>query len=73
MGYKRLEMIFANTGGTRATISVYDPRPDLEGQEVKTAMEDIIAKEVFTSTNGDLSGINGARIVERDVQDLDVT
>lgn len=72
MDYTRLEMIFNNAGGTRSTISVYDPRADLTDAEVNTAMNNILAKNVFSSNNGDLVSINSARIVSRDVTELNV-
>jgi len=67
---KRLEMRFRNAAGRTATISVPDPRADLTAAEVETAMNTIIAKNVFNTSGGDLVAIAGARIVERTTTDL---
>jgi len=66
----RLEMTFQTAGGGRMRISLLDPREDLTAAEVEAAMNTIIAKNIFTSTTGDATGILGARIVSRDVQEL---
>lgn len=70
MPTKRLELIFQNQAGSRATISIQDPREDLATEDVMDAMNLIIARNVFTSPGGDLTDVIGARIVIRDVQDI---
>jgi hypothetical protein len=72
MDYTRLEMIFNNSGGSKKTISVYDPKDTLTDAEVQQAMTDLLAKNVFTSGNGDFISINSARIVTRDITELNV-
>jgi len=67
---KRLELIFQNVAGRRTTLAVQDPRDDLTAEEVMTAMELIISRNIFTSPGGDLAAITGARVVTRDVQDI---
>jgi hypothetical protein len=69
----KLEMIFVNGSGNKVTLRVAEPKEDITAEEIKTAMETIIDKNVFTSTNGgDLVAIAGARIVTRGVTELDV-
>lgn len=69
----KLEMIFVNSVGNKVTLRVPNPREDVSAEEIKTAMEQIISKDVFTSTNGgDLVAIAGARIVTRGVTELPV-
>lgn len=67
---KRLELIFQNAAGTRTTLAVIDPQDNLTEAEVQAAMELILAKNIFTSTGGDLVAIIGARIVTREVTDI---
>ncbi len=67
---KRLELIFQTAGGGRLRISVTDPREDLTPAEVETAMNTIIAKNIFSSKTGDATAIYGARIVSRETTDL---
>ncbi len=63
---KTLEMAFRSEGGKEVTMSIADPKEDLTLAEVKTVMEDIIAKKVFESNTGDLSQIVEARITSKD-------
>lgn len=67
---KTLELRFAGEEGRTVTIRVNDPREDLNAEEVETAMNTIIARNVFTSTAGALVGIVGARIVARETIDI---
>ena len=63
---KTLEMVFRSEGGKEVTLSIAQPKENLTLAEVKTVMEDIIAKKVFESKTGDLSQIVEARINSKD-------
>jgi hypothetical protein len=67
---KRLELIFQNVAGPRSTLTVPDPREDLSSEDVLSAMELIISRNIFTSPGGDLTAIISARIITREVEDL---
>ena len=69
---KTLELIFVNAVGDKVTLRVADPRDDIQEAEVRSVMDTIVAKDVFTSTGGSLVGVAGARLVTRDVADLNV-
>lgn len=69
---RTLELIFVNATGGKVTLRVADPKDDLTEAAVKTAMEQITTKDIFTSPGGSLVGIAGARIVSRDVTELDL-
>ncbi|AQS60321.1 DUF2922 domain-containing protein [Desulforamulus ferrireducens] len=69
---KTLELIFVNAAGSKVTLRVTEPREDLQAAEVKTVMEEIIAKDIFTSTGGSLVGVAGARVVSREVAELEL-
>ncbi|HWJ03438.1 MAG TPA: DUF2922 domain-containing protein [Verrucomicrobiae bacterium] len=69
---KRLEMIFQNAAGKNVTIAVAEPKEGITADEVKTAMESIIAGNYFRSTGGDLTAVVGARISSRDSNELAV-
>ncbi len=53
-------------------ISVDDADENLTDESVKTAMEEIIDKNIFATAGGDLVAIHGARIVDTQIQELDV-
>lgn len=67
---KTLEMVFRNAAGAEATISIGDPKDGLTLAEVQTVMQDIIAKNIFSTKGGDLSDVVEARIRVLDVTQL---
>jgi hypothetical protein len=69
---RTLELRFSSAAGTTVTLRVPDPKPDLTAEQVETAMNGIIARDVFSSSGGALTGIAGARIVQRETTDLEL-
>ncbi|WP_366922159.1 DUF2922 domain-containing protein [Metallumcola ferriviriculae] len=69
---KNLELIFQTSTGRRSTIRIPNPKDTLTAAEVQTAMNDIIGKNVFHVDGSSYTGILGARIVTRDVSELQV-
>jgi len=68
---KTLQMIFLNAGGGKVTLNLADPREDLIGSEVETAMQSIITENALDSSGGDLIAADSARIVVRQVNELE--
>lgn len=60
-----LQMRFVTQAGTRATISLDNPKDTLTEAEVTAAMDQIIAKNIFNTTGGDLVAKDSAQIVDR--------
>lgn len=69
---KTLELIFVNAAGSKVTLRVADPKDNLLESEVRGVMDTIVAKDIFTSTGGSLVGVAGARIVTRDVTEMNL-
>ena len=67
---KVLRMTFTNALGSGVSYSVVNPLADLTAAAVQTFMNLAIAKNIFTSTGGDLVGINNIAIVDTTTQDL---
>lgn len=59
---KTLEMVFTTTGGKEVTVAVKDPKDGLTLAAVQTVMDTIIARNIFTSTSGDLVSAKEAQI-----------
>lgn len=68
----RLELIFEDTDGKKMTVGLDNPREDLESEEVKKVMDDILKANIFRNKNRELRSIVSARIVTREVEDLHV-
>ncbi|MCD7036113.1 DUF2922 domain-containing protein [Metabacillus sp. GX 13764] len=69
---KTIELQFSNMEGKSVSISVESPKEGLTQSEISAAMDTILASNVFTSAGGELIGKKGARIVERNVTELEL-
>jgi hypothetical protein len=69
---KKLELQFTDLEGKTATISISDPIEPVVPSTVLAAMDTIITANIFTSTGEDLVAKKGARIVERNVEDVEL-
>lgn len=58
-----LEMTFSTELGKSKTIRVIDAKDPLTAAEVSACMDNIIAKNIFTSSSGNLTGKVKAQIV----------
>ena len=70
MADKTLDMTFLNETGSKASISLPCVKDDITQAEVSAAMDTIIAKNIFSTTGGDLKVKNSAQITERNVTEL---
>lgn len=69
---RTLEMDFATELNRTHCIRVYDIRADITAAEISTAMDNIISKNIFNSTGGNLTGKIGARVVSQDTEKFDL-
>ncbi|HHX94378.1 MAG TPA: DUF2922 domain-containing protein [Clostridia bacterium] len=68
-----LQLVFRTAGGSRRTISVQDPKEDLTDAQVQEAMDTILSKNIFTTSDGDYVSILEARKVTTEVSEFDVS
>ena len=52
---KVLQLVFKKADGSKKVFSVTDPRDDVTADEAKTAMETVIAADIFAAENPDIS------------------
>ncbi len=67
---RTLQMLFLNEEGRNVTLSVPDAREDLLPAEVETVMTNILQRNIFITAGGEISGLNKAQVVSRDVENL---
>ena len=76
MEEKKLVMYFKNAIGKKISIALTDPREDITEQEIKTAMELIVAKNVFMPKSVDdnyaLVSAESAKIVTTSEEEFDL-
>ena len=65
-----LRMVFANQAGGNVTINLDNPIENLAAAEITAVMDTIIAKNIFTSTGGDLVSKKDAKIIDTASNDL---
>lgn len=67
---RTLQMLFLNEEGRNVTLSVPNAREDLLPAEVETVMTNILQRNIFITSGGEISGLNKAQVVSRDVETL---
>lgn len=67
----KLEMDFIDETNKRFRLSIDDPKEDLDILEVETAMDTVIANNVFVSNGVDLIGYDAARIITTTVEEME--
>ncbi|WIV12060.1 DUF2922 domain-containing protein [Proteiniborus sp. MB09-C3] len=70
MAKKRLEMVFKNQKDKTSKLSLDNPKEDVAEADIKTAMENIVAANIFETADGDLVSVVSARIVSTDVEEI---
>ena len=69
---KTLELQFMTENGKTANITLESPKEPIDPATVKTAMEELIAADVFYTKNGALAAVKGVRVVERNVTEYEI-
>ena len=63
---KTLEMEFRNGSGKTVVLRMLEPKDDITLAEVSVVMQNIITKNIFSTTSGDLVQAVEARIISND-------
>lgn len=69
---KRIELVFKNAAGGNVTISLDNPVEPADPTQVAQVMDQVIAEEAFLSRGGKLVSKHAARIVERNVSEIEI-
>lgn len=69
---KTLELKFTNEEGRVVTLSLDAPIEPVDPEAIRQAMEQIIETNAVFSTGGNLVETHSARIVERNVEDIEL-
>lgn len=69
---KKLELKFLNEEGKTVTYSLEKPVEPVDPAAVSSAMDEIITQDAFTTSGGNLVEKKGARIVERNVVEIEL-
>ncbi|SFM26974.1 Protein of unknown function [Gracilibacillus orientalis] len=69
---KKIELKFENEEGKTVTFSLDNPVEPVDPAAVSTAMDAILSQNAFFSSGGDLVAKKSARIVERNVNEIEI-
>ncbi|MBD1383284.1 DUF2922 domain-containing protein [Metabacillus arenae] len=67
---KTLELQFLNTAGKTVSLSIDSPKEPVVEADIMAVMDSIIAENAFTSTGGAFAAKKGARVIERNVEEV---
>lgn len=69
---KKLVMTFKTNDDKKVSLSVDNPREDITENEIKSAMELIVSKNVFAPNGSDIVAVVEAKIVVTDTTEYDL-
>lgn len=69
---KTLELSFKNQDGKITKLSIDDPIEPVDPVAVSAAMDSILTSDVFSSNGGDYVSKSGARVIERNVVEVEI-
>ncbi|KGP76093.1 hypothetical protein JT05_07075 [Desulfosporosinus sp. Tol-M] len=67
---KVLRMIFNNASGNAVTITLPEPKESLTAAQIEAVMEQIIAKNIFLTSGGELISKRDIKVVDTTTDDL---
>lgn len=67
---KVLQLVFKKADGSKKVFTVSDPREDVTAAEAKTAMEEVVAADIFAAAGIGLTEAVEARVRTTDVNVL---
>jgi len=67
---KVVRLSFATEGGKTFTITIPNPRENLNQAEVLTVMNTIVSSNIFLTTSGALTGIRDVKVIGTVTDDL---
>ena len=69
---KRLIITFKTTDEKSVSLSIDDPREDLTEDEIKTAMDLVVSKNIFAPGGSDIAKAVSAKVVVTDTTPYDL-
>lgn len=69
---KSLVMTFTNAGGKKVNYTLNNVKEGITNEEVTSAMNTILTKNIFSTNSGDLKTIDSAEITDKNITQLSV-
>ena len=69
---KRLVMTFKSSDDKKVSLSVDNPREDITENEIKSAMDLIVSKNIFAPNASDIVSVVEAKVIVTDTTEYDL-
>lgn len=69
---KRLIMTFKTNDDKRVSLSIDNPRENITEEEIKVAMEAVVAKGIFAPNGAEIASVVEAKVVVTDTTEYDL-
>ena len=69
---KRLIMTFKTTDDKSVSLSIDNPREDITENEIKTAMDLVVSKNIFAPSGADIANAVSSKVVVTDTTPYDL-
>jgi len=63
-------MVFRNQEGKNVTITLGNPKENLTAAEIETAMDLVVARNIFASAGGDIVAKQDIRVISNTTNDM---
>lgn len=67
---KILRLTFTTAGGKTFSLTIADPKENLQRADAETVMDMIIEKNVFITSSGELTGKRDIKVINTSTEDL---
>ena len=69
---KKLVMTFKNSDDKKVSLSVDNPREDITENEIKSAMDLVVSKNIFAPNGSDIVDVVEAKVIVTDTTEYDL-
>lgn len=66
----KLEMEFKDVAGKKFNLSLDEPKDNLTESDIRTAMEEVVNRNIFATKEGDIVETVKARVIKTEIEEI---
>mgnify|MGYP001010807017 CR=1 FL=1 len=66
----KLEMEFKDVAGKKFNLSLDEPKDNLTESDIRTAMEEVVNRNIFSTKEGDIVETVKARVIKTEIEEI---
>ncbi|NMA87343.1 MAG: DUF2922 domain-containing protein [Tissierellia bacterium] len=70
MTKSKLEMEFKDVAGKKFNLSLDEPKDNLTESDIRTAMEEVVNRNIFSTKEGDIVETVKARVIKTEIEEI---